>query len=93
MKKVHLSIALAAALLALLCVRGADQPKTEPARFGIDKRIAWTTSRIRGTPEPPPPFKIVRAFPKLTFTNPLHLTTAPGSNRFFVCEQATCVTP
>ena len=30
----------------------------------------------------------MRAFPKLSFTNPLLLTTAPGINRFFVCEQA-----
>ncbi len=88
MKKLHLSIALVAAFLALICVRGADQPNPEPAHFGIDRRVAWTTSKIRGTPEPPPPYKIVRSFPKLTFTNPLHLTTAPGSNRFFVCEQA-----
>ena len=55
---------------------------------GIEKRISWTASKITGSPEPPPPYKIERTFPKLTFTNPLLLTTAPGSNRFFVCEQA-----
>ncbi len=67
-----------------------DQPKSDGGAkpFGIDKRVPWTTSKITGAPEPPPPYKIVRAFPKLTFRNPLLLTTAPGSNRFFLCEQA-----
>src|SRR5204862_5292676 len=52
------------------------------------KRAPWTTGNITGSPEPPPPYRIERAFPKLTFKNPLLLATAPGLNRFFVCEQA-----
>jgi putative heme-binding domain-containing protein len=56
--------------------------------FGISKRIPWTTSRLTGSPEPPPPYKIVRAFPKLTFKNPLLLTNAPGTERLFIGEQA-----
>src|SRR5207248_1932190 len=51
-------------------------------------RPAWTTSRLTGSPEPPHPYTIKRAFPKLTFKNPLLLTMAPGGNRFFVGEQA-----
>jgi putative heme-binding domain-containing protein len=62
-------------------------PSTERP-FGIAQRIPWTTSRIVGSPEPPPPYRIERAFPKLTFKNPLLLTSAPGTDRFFLCEQA-----
>ncbi len=56
------------------------------------KRIPWTTSRIKGSPEPPNPYRVERAFPKLTFRNPLLLTMAPvsfgpGGERFFVGEQ------
>src|SRR5437870_2702640 len=54
--------------------------------YGIPKRTPWTTSRLTGSPEPPPPYKIERAFPKLVFKNPLQLATAPGVNRFFVSE-------
>ncbi len=53
-----------------------------------EKRMPWTTSHVTGTPEPPHPYKIVRAFPKLTFRDPLLMTMAPGGNRFFVGEQA-----
>src|SRR5438132_7566788 len=61
--------------------QAADRP------FGISKRIPWTTSRLTGSPDPPPPYKIVRAFPKLTFKNPLLLTNAPGTERLFIGEQ------
>ena len=71
-------------LLGILASASSGQtPAKQPG-----KRTAWTTSRITGSPEPPPPYQIVRAFPKLSFKNPLLLTTAPGIKRFFVCEQA-----
>jgi putative heme-binding domain-containing protein len=51
-------------------------------------RKPWTTSRIVGSPESPPPFKVVRAFPRLKFQNPVVCTFAPGSDRFFIGEQS-----
>ena len=55
--------------------------------YGIPTRIPWTTSRIHGTPEPPPPYELRRAFPNLTFSNPLDVTVIPGTNRIAVAEQ------
>lgn len=49
--------------------------------------MPWRSSRIVGTPEPPPPLTPRRLFPRLAFRNPTVLTTAPDSNRFFVAEQ------
>src|SRR5262245_44262993 len=61
----------------------------EPARTaGLKTRTPWTTSRLTGSPDPPHPYKIEPAFPKLTFTNPLLLTHAPGTDRLFVAEHA-----
>jgi putative heme-binding domain-containing protein len=51
-------------------------------------RVPWTTSRVVGSPDPPPPFKIVQAFPNLKFEKPLLLARCPGSDRLFVGEQA-----
>jgi putative heme-binding domain-containing protein len=68
---------------------GGSTPAEHPARpFGIEKRVAWTTSRITGSPEPPHPYRVERVFPKLAFKNPLLLTNAPGTERLFVGEQA-----
>jgi putative heme-binding domain-containing protein len=60
---------------------------TAPAADAATGRRPWTTSTVTGSPEPPRPFKIARAFPKLTFRNPLLFTNAPGSDRLFVGEQ------
>jgi putative heme-binding domain-containing protein len=68
------------ALAALLAARSADRPR------GLPARTPWTTSRVTGSPEPPPPYKPERAFPKLTFKNPLLMARAGG--RFFVGEHA-----
>lgn len=52
------------------------------------KRIPWTTSRIAGTPEPPPPLTVEAAFPKLTFDRPLLLEPVPGTRRLLIGELA-----
>lgn len=56
-----------------------------PIRSG---RTPWTSSHIVGTPDPPPPFKVVRAFPDLKFDHPLLIARYPGGNRLIVGEQS-----
>jgi putative heme-binding domain-containing protein len=73
-------------LTATLLTTPADGPKNGDRPFGLAERVPWTTSRVTGTPEPPPPYRIVRAFPKLIFKNPLLLVRAPGMGRLFVGE-------
>jgi putative heme-binding domain-containing protein len=51
------------------------------------ERVPWTSSRIHGSPEPPAPFRVVQAFPKLKFASPLDLVTIPGTKRLAVVEQ------
>ena len=91
------------AVLAAACVvfHVASQRGAEPAAaeqkaatastgerpYGIRERTAWTTSKITGSPEPPPPYTVERVFPKLQFTEPVVLTNAPGSDRLFVAER------
>jgi putative heme-binding domain-containing protein len=50
-------------------------------------RTPLSTSHVTGSPDPPPPFKVVRAFPNLKFEHPLLLARAPGMDRLFVGEQ------
>lgn len=63
-------------------VRGDDRPPPSPAR-----RAPWTTSRLAGTPDPPPPYTTEPAFPALKFEHPVLLASAPGTSRLFVGEQ------
>ncbi len=69
----------------------ASKPaETKPASsaVGIMKRVPWTTSRITGSPEPPLPYDVEQVFPNLKFDQPVDIVMAPGTNRFFVVEQA-----
>jgi putative heme-binding domain-containing protein len=81
-----LVVALLTALLLLPSFRQAtaDPPKTERP-YGLGPRAPWTTSHVTGSPEPPHPYTIERAFPKLQFKNPLLM--ARTGDRFFVGEQ------
>jgi uncharacterized repeat protein (TIGR03806 family) len=54
--------------------------------YGMVSRIPWTTSRIEGTPEPPPNYTVQRAFPKLKFDQPVFIAQEPGTSRFLVAE-------
>lgn len=74
-------------LLFSFIVSPMDTAASDDALFGIRQRTEWTTSKIHGTPEPPRPFKVEPAFPKLNFNRPLAITNAPGTERLFVAEQ------
>jgi putative heme-binding domain-containing protein len=80
----RLLIALLLVVVALVAVWRRESPATAgPVQ---EKRIPWTTSKVTGSPEPPHPYRVVPAFPKLRFKNPLHITNAPGTDRLFVLE-------
>ena len=61
----------------------------EPARqaFGLDKRELWTTSNVKGSPEPLPPYQLVKSYPNLKFTEPLELIAVPGRKAWVVAER------
>jgi uncharacterized repeat protein (TIGR03806 family) len=87
-------VLLASMIIAFLgvqhpvCSDDKNKDSQNAGVFGLKKRIAWTTSKVRGRPEPPLPFRAKRVFPKLAFKNPTVLTSAPGTDRLFVAEQA-----
>lgn len=80
-------------LVAVLCLGSrllvASEPESKAAAESAKGgRTPWTTSRVLGSPDPPPPFKVVRVFPNLKFDHPLLIVRYPGSNRLIVGEQA-----
>ncbi len=76
------ALTLGGGLISYLSTDAADQPVRK--KYGLEKRVPWTTSKVIGSPEPPPPYKTERAFPKLTFEEPLELQQGHGTNRLFV---------
>jgi uncharacterized repeat protein (TIGR03806 family) len=80
-----LFVSSTALLGALVLCEGhaADASKA----VGIDQRVPWTTSRIKGSPEPPPEYKSEIAFPKVKFNEPLDMAPVPGRNRVAIAER------
>ncbi|QDT48451.1 Soluble aldose sugar dehydrogenase YliI precursor [Symmachiella dynata] len=65
----------------------AESKPSEPEKpFGLTKRVPWTTSRVKGSPEPPPPYKLQREYPHLKFDQPIAMVPEPDSNRIFIFE-------
>ena len=61
-------------------------PEPRRAEFGLDRRIPWTTSRLVGSPDPPPKYVAERVFPSLVFEAPCEMAAIPGTNRLVVVE-------
>ncbi len=83
-----LGAALTSLFFAVVMCRADDGPKATTRRpFGIEQRTPWTTSKIRGSPDPPDPYRIERVFERLQFAEPLDLVCDPESDRLFVVER------
>lgn len=68
--------------------QAAPEKQTDDQRsVGVQRRIPWTTSKVRGSPDPPLPYRAQRVFPNIHFQNPTVLSSAPGTDRLFVAEQ------
>lgn len=54
--------------------------------LAAQERVPWNGSRVRGTPEDPPPFRVEREFPKHRFVSPVDLVPVPGTGLLAVAE-------
>ena len=54
--------------------------------YGEGHRILWTTSRVVGSPDPLPRYKLQRAFTQFSFDHPVFISQDPESERLFVSE-------
>lgn len=80
-----------AAYLGCLCawwvcqaalVTAEDASASRPALH----RVPWTTSKVVGAPEPPPPYRAVRVYEQLKIPQPLYAAQEPGTSNLFVVE-------
>jgi uncharacterized repeat protein (TIGR03806 family) len=74
-----------AELLTPATVAKPAEPVRKPT--GIEKRELWTTSKVKGSPEPPDPFIMVKTYPKLAFNEPLELVAVPGKKQWVIAER------
>src|SRR5205085_6811258 len=66
-------------------VGGDKQSSARP--FGIDKRVPLTTSTVVGSPDPPLPYRVKKAFPDLKVNFPIAVRHQPDSDRLLFIGQ------
>ncbi len=65
-----------------------DTPLPSDAKpVGIKRLVPLTTSRVAGSPEPPPPYIAERAFAQLKLNFPIAVARQPGGNKLIVIHQ------
>ena len=69
-------------VLAATTALAADRPA-----FNTKTRVPWTTSRVKGSPDPPSPYRTRIAFTGLKFDEPLDMNYSAGINRLLVVER------
>ncbi|HEY7310707.1 MAG TPA: PQQ-dependent sugar dehydrogenase [Gemmataceae bacterium] len=75
-------------------LRFVGPPKKGAAKpYGIERRVALTTSRVAGSPEPPPPYRVKRVYPNLKLNFPVFVTHQPGSDRLLLITQGSPYAP
>lgn len=68
---------------------GPDAPKTAGSSDGPRPTLPpLTTSRVAGSPEPPPSHRIVNAYPKLKLNYPIAMDRQPHSDRMLAITEA-----
>jgi uncharacterized repeat protein (TIGR03806 family) len=77
----RLSLAVVGLLLPFLALPAADRP------YGIDHLPPLTTSTIVGSPEPPPPYRVRRAYPNYSPSFPIMAKAIPGTDQLLVITE------
>ena len=85
--QMHFSRALCFLTLITALTGSVVHADDNDQEFGLTARIPWTTSRITGSPDPPPPFRIERIYPELSFDQPVEMVNFPGDDRVCVVER------
>jgi uncharacterized repeat protein (TIGR03806 family) len=70
----------------LLPLVGLGQ-ESNSAPYGLDQRVLWTGSRVVGSPDPPLPYRAVKAFDQLKWERPLYVKRVPDGKHLVVVLQ------
>ena len=78
-------VAVAASLISIAPT--SAKPDRVRKASGIEKRELWTTSKVKGSPEPPDPYVMTRVYPKLKFDEALEIAAVPGQKAWGIAER------
>ncbi len=69
-------------------LRFVGPPRQDAARpYGVERLVPLKTSKVIGSPDPPPPFRPVRVYPDLKVSFPIAVVRQPDSDSLLVIHQ------
>jgi glucose/arabinose dehydrogenase len=75
-------------------LRFVGPPSRDAGRpFGIERRLPLTTSRVIGSPDPPPPYRAARVYPDLKVNFPVAVIHQPHSDLLLVIHEPSPYAP
>ena len=79
-------LAAAIAGFALVCNAAGKDATGNSEKASSPSRPPWSTSRVVGTPDPPPPYTVEPAFTDIAWKNPVFAIREPDSEWLIVVE-------
>lgn len=77
----------AVGVVPLIALRAPSAAESVRKPYGIENRELWTTSKVKGSPEPPDPYTMTRVYPKLKFDEALEIAAVPGRKAWGIAER------
>jgi uncharacterized repeat protein (TIGR03806 family) len=77
--------------IVTLLLAGGMMAADQPTPFDTTKRVAWTTSRVVGAPEPPAKYRTVPQFAGIKLDSPVDAQLSPDGKRWYITEQLAVI--
>ncbi len=81
------SISALAVFVAMALSAAAEEPAPAQESSPSTPRPRWTTSRVRGTPEPPLAYTVEKTFQRVAWKAPIYIIAEPGTQDLLVVQQ------
>jgi glucose/arabinose dehydrogenase len=78
-------LALVAAVLFTWSLTPTAAGEERP--YGLEHRELWTTSRLVGSPDPPPPYTVEKTYTQIQWRLPLYIAAEPGTDSLLIVLQ------
>ncbi len=83
-------VVIVAFVATLAAVRSEDH---DAKPYGIEKYVPVTTSTVIGSPDPPPPYRVEKLFPKLKINYPICVRPQPNTDLMFCIDETSPYSP
>lgn len=76
------ALAMASRFLVALWLVGCSVPLADDGKDLAPRKTAWTNSKVKGSPDPPLPYKTIQVFKNVKLNNPTEIVWLPDAQKW-----------